>query len=56
MRVQGRELYIQSSQYMGSYAVTNAKADVHCENDVLAGFIHEVSRADLPAAPVCMYA
>ena len=28
---------------MGSYAVTNAKADVHCENDALAGFICEVS-------------
>ena len=43
MHVQGRELYVQSSQYMGSYAVTNAKADVHCENDALAGFICEVS-------------
>ena len=28
---------------MGSYAVTNAKAYVHCEIHVLAGFIHEVS-------------
>ena len=29
--------------YAGSYAVTNAKADVHCENDALAGIICEVS-------------
>ena len=28
---------------MGSYAVTNAKAYVHCESYALAGFISEVS-------------
>ena len=28
---------------MGSYAVKNAKADIHCESHALAGFICEVS-------------
>ena len=43
MHVYGHELYIQSSWYMGSYLVMNAKAYIHCESYALAGLICEVS-------------